>query len=492
MTMPETVRKVRVFRLLRLLVARLQDDKRLSAGFAPVSIYCVSQITPESLENRTRPRASSDSGEGRTLHLRDKGNITFIPSVREPHQMKVVEGDRGTALTVVILSILALMVAFALVQAYGAGATTPAKTIIVGDIPNAVAVDTKTGYIFVTDSGDNNVTAINASNQPVANITVGDNPSGIAVNSATDTIYVADTNDGNVTVINGATLKATQNISLGDVNAAPIGIAVDPTNGRIYVANSANNSVSVISNATNAVIRTISVGDNPTALALNAKSDALYVVDTNDNNVSVVNTISYRLLDNISVQTDPTDIAVNTQTGNIYVVNSDNNTVSVIDNATNAVVKTVTASTSSAAIAYAVVVDQADGSYYVTNSGQNTVWEFNSGNSLVTTITVGNTPFAEAINPQTGVIYVANFADDTVSMIQGASTSTSTGTGPTTTSSGNTGQTTTTTSSTGTSKGGVPEFPFQLGIVLLVTVAVVAAYVGARRTSVSRQRLGAS
>lgn len=73
----------------------------------------------------------------------------------------------------------------------------------------------------------------------------------------------------------------------------------------------------------------------------------------------------------------------------------------------------------------AIAVNTTTNMIYVANSAANTLTVINgSTNTVVTTITVGTQPRAVLVNPSTNKIYVANALDDTIQVINGATNTT--------------------------------------------------------------------
>ncbi|WP_072465053.1 YncE family protein, partial [Mycobacterium tuberculosis] len=109
-------------------------------------------------------------------------------------------------------------------------------------------------------------------------------------------------------------------------------------------------------------------------------------------------------------------VAVSPVTGLVFVTNFDSNTVSVIDPNTNTVTGSIPVGTG----AYGVAVNPG-GNIYVTNQFSNTVSVIDPATNTVTgsPIPVGLDPTGVAVNPVTGVVYVTNSLDDTVSVITG-------------------------------------------------------------------------
>ncbi|WP_151061999.1 PE domain-containing protein [Mycobacterium tuberculosis] len=153
----------------------------------------------------------------------------------------------------------------------------------------------------------------------------------------------------------------------------PHGVAVNP-GGNIYVTNQGSNTVSVIDPVTNTVTGSITDGNGPSGVAVSPVTGLVFVTNFDSNTVSVIDPNTNTVTGSIPVGTGAYGVAVNPG-GNIYVTNQFSNTVSVIDPATN----TVTGSP----------------------------------------IPVGLDPTGVAVNPVTGVVYVTNSLDDTVSVITG-------------------------------------------------------------------------
>src|SRR5436309_1838606 len=89
----------------------------------------------------------------------------------------------------------------------------------------------------------------------IATIHVGMNPQAAAVNTNTGSVYVVDYSSNTVSVIS----PNNQVIATIPVGKGPIAVAFNPNTGNVYVNNVLSNTVSVIS-PNNQVIATIPVG----------------------------------------------------------------------------------------------------------------------------------------------------------------------------------------------------------------------------------------
>jgi YVTN family beta-propeller protein len=333
------------------------------------------------------------------------------------------------------LAMLAVPLAVTALTAIPAAAATTGTYRIVGTgtvgiQPTAVAVDSSTHTAYVTNRGDNTVSVPGA---PVT-IGVGSGPDAVAVDSSTHTAYVANYPydnpyaQGTVSVINEATNAVTGNINVG---YAPDAVAVDPSTDTVYVANEFGNTVSVINGATNTVTATIGVASEPDAVAVDPSTHTVYVANYLDGGVYVINGATNAVTATIDQGfSGPDAVAVDPSTHTVYVANWYGG-VSVING-----------TTCEAADPYAagcrrtwptigvgsgpdgVAVDPSADNVYVANYFDNTVSVIDEATNAVTaTIGVGNWPDAVGVDPSTHTAWVANSgggantADGSVSVI---------------------------------------------------------------------------
>src|SRR5215472_12219573 len=134
-------------------------------------------------------------------------------------------------------------------------------TIDVGRLPTSVAVDQRTGTVWVVNSLDNTVSEISEARLAVvATISVGISPVDIAADGRTGTIWVTclgpfgrPAADNTVAEISEASRSVVARIKVGRV---PFGIAADPRTGTVWVANTDSSAISEISEAHRAVVAT--------------------------------------------------------------------------------------------------------------------------------------------------------------------------------------------------------------------------------------------
>ncbi|AEV71714.1 YVTN family beta-propeller repeat protein [Mycolicibacterium rhodesiae NBB3] len=290
-------------------------------------------------------------------------------------------------------------------------------TIAVGDAPAGVAVSPDSATVYVTNSGNDTVSVIDAATNTVtATIDVGDTPFGLAVSPDGAAVYVSNSADGTVSVIDTASNTVTATVAVG-TNAGQLVVSSD--GARVYVANTAEDTVYVIDTESNAVLSTFATGDAPGGMALSADGATLYVANNLAGTVSVIDTVTGGLIDTVDVGDFPTMLLLSPDGSLLYVADDAGfvDTVSVIDTATNTYVDVIEGAPDPLGLAISP-----NGTYlYVANFGNyayNTLTVFNtSTEAIVATITVGNGPTFVTISPDGDYLYVLNTGDDTVSVI---------------------------------------------------------------------------
>jgi YVTN family beta-propeller protein len=215
------------------------------------------------------------------------------------------------------------------------------------------------------------------------------------------------------------------------VGMEPYGVVVSPDGTRVYVTNSDNASVSVIDTATNTVIgNPIPVGSQPLALAISPNGDRVYVTNYNSGrtggSVSVIDTATNTVTKTIPVGQEPFGVVVSPDGTRVYVANQYDGTLSVIDTATNT---TVGIPIPVGIHPYGVAVSPDGDRVYVSsgNSRENAyVSVINTVSNVVNaTIPVGSAAWGIAISPDGGRVYVTSFDNNTVSVIDTATNTTS-------------------------------------------------------------------
>lgn len=303
---------------------------------------------------------------------------------------------------------------------------TLVKTIAVGTLPYAVAVNQAGTFAYVTNSGSNTVSVISTTTNTVAAtipLTGLSSPADLALTPNGKTAYVSCSSNS-VAIINTAA-KTFKTIAVTN----PVGLAVTPTGAFLYVVSSGPGNVLVISTLTNAVVATIPVGTNiPVGVVISPDGTTAYVTNYNANTVTVIQTGNNVVSNTINVSAGPFHEAVSPDGHWLYVANyhaGSGNLVTVIDTSTQMVAGTVVVGTGPSGVAFT----QDSAFAGITNQGSNNVSVINTASRTVTnTIAVGLAPTGGAIlGPQKVSTVVGGYVGDhgpaTSAAIEGPSSS---------------------------------------------------------------------
>ena len=346
------------------------------------------------------------------------------------------------------------------------GATDNTLSVNVGFNPYGVAVNSLTNKIYVANHCGNDpacasggtVSVIDGvSNTVVATVTTGSHPYSVAVNSVTNNIYVSNncgndlschSHNGTVSVIDGVSNTVTATVTVGSSPGPPV---VNSVTNKIYVANSCGNdptctypysggTVTVIDGVTNNPT-TVDVGIHPDALDVNSVTNKIYVAnqcgdDPNcgSSSMTVIDGATLATTDVAIGGRDANTIAVNSVANKIYIPancygnpscqGAPDGTVSVVDGVTLAYTS-VGAGVSPDSMA----VNSVTNTIYVANEcgsdrdpncpSNGTVTVIDGATLTFTNIEVGKHPYGLALNSATNRIYVPNYYDDTVSVMDG-------------------------------------------------------------------------
>lgn len=153
------------------------------------------------------------------------------------------------------------------------------RTTIVGKGPLAMVADTQLGHVFVANYLDGTVSILDASTGIVRRRTrrVASRPSIIAVDQRTGRVFVTSQRyNGSVSALDVATGALLHTAPLG---VAIQQIAVNERTGRVFVSGFGTGKISMLDAASGALVRTLPVGDNgPGPMAVDERDGEVFVV----------------------------------------------------------------------------------------------------------------------------------------------------------------------------------------------------------------------
>ncbi|MBI5030931.1 MAG: YncE family protein [Chloroflexi bacterium] len=228
----------------------------------------------------------------------------------------------------------------------------------------------------------------------IGTITVGAHPKGIAVDSATNRAFVSLYDSSSVAVINSATNSVTATWSTNNSGHAN---GIGMTSGKVFVALRDTNSVAILDGTSGAFIANRTVGSQP--YGVGAANGYAWIANFNSNSVSVVdagtlNVTTSNVGGNPALVAPSNDRAfVSYWTGGVQVVGTDSSPISDF--------------TASGGGSFGVALNTAVNRLYVSNRDTNQIFVFNaSTGSIITSVTLAQTPYALAYNPSTNHLFV--------------------------------------------------------------------------------------
>jgi YVTN family beta-propeller protein len=320
-------------------------------------------------------------------------------------------GSWGAIPAVAVTLVATVPAAGPALAAAPATATAPYRilaTVATGNSPFDVAADSRSGLAYVTNQASATVTVIQGSTgKVIATIPVRSAPGGIAVNPATNRIYVADPQG--YQIISGARNKVIMTVTAASQGTASV--AVDKATDTVYLTDLFHQTVLAIDGSTGAIMNTIGVGHFPDGVTVDQNTDTAYVANSADGTVSVINCRTNEVTGTITVGGVPGQLAVNQQTDTVYVPDFQGDTLTAINGQTDAVAKTIHITGLIAAAA-----DWRTDGVFVSRMHEMSVINGKTG-VKTQTIRIGRAPNGIAVDNGTGIVYVANENDGTVTLL---------------------------------------------------------------------------
>ncbi|MCD6023205.1 MAG: beta-propeller [Fibrobacteria bacterium] len=281
-----------------------------------------------------------------------------------------------------------------------ATAAADIKTVNVGTSPSALTVGThnSTPKVYVANSGSNNVTVLDAFGNVLKTVSVGKQPSNILAWG--ERVYAINNYGNSISVLETSTDSVTATLPTGN---GPFAVIGNTKAGNVYVANSGHSSVMdknfsiTVIGSDAQVAGTIPVPFRPTCLAVDTSANRLYVGVRDEKNrnsqlgILVIDGSTLAFLDTIYLDAPPSAIAINPRTGYLYTVSS-------------------TRSPS-----------------YRNPSGTNwwpiRIFDTRNDYNELNAAMGGQMTVSILVNPDANLVYVSNFGDGTVTVLNGADNS---------------------------------------------------------------------
>lgn len=227
------------------------------------------------------------------------------------------------------------------------------------------------------------------------------NPTAILVASDMITTLVASYSENVVSVFKNGVLTKTVKVGKG-----PMGLC-EARDGRFYITNTNSNTVTVLDRSF-LVVATINVGRMPRGICCDANNN-IYVANYGSSSVSKIVNVS--VVNTYKVGYNPSGICCDKH-DNVWTANSGNSTFSKITKDGDVTNLSLPAK----CLPYDICIDK-EGNKWITSSSNNSVYKV-VGERVATQVIVGEEP-QTVCTTDTGIIYVFNTGDGTISKISG-------------------------------------------------------------------------
>jgi len=206
--------------------------------------------------------------------------------------------------------------------------------IPVGAAPNVLYLNQNLNKLYVTDSVDNIITAIDISRSdfPLKVVPIEGMPRTISGNDLTNLIYVSLAQAKKVVVIDGASDKVIKEIPLDEKSVFPLLLTTNDKKNEVYVADYGANFISVLDGTENTVKKTITVGNKPIWVAYFPAIDKIYVAVEGNKRIVVIDPSAYEILNAFQINASPYRILFDYKTKLTYVTHRNETMVTVLRN----------------------------------------------------------------------------------------------------------------------------------------------------------------
>ena len=309
------------------------------------------------------------------------------------------------------------MMALAGLGATGLGLSTGSSGIGHG-LPNASPLAVSAARVSVT-TGPTVLDTLVVSNGTVVpgNFIAqsGEDPVAAAYDPDQHELFVVDQGNGTgtsgVSVLNDSTDQVVGFLPAG--GASPVAVAYDPARQQLFVANQDSDDVTIFDTATNALVKTVPVGTSPCALVYDTEDGDIYVANFGSENLTIIDgsSDSVGTPPAVVVGYHPDALAYSPAFDELFVANLSSDpsanpgNVSVVNASTDSVARNVTVGDDPVALAW----DASEQELFVADRADDSVTVLSGNNSTVeATVPVGASPTAIAVDPAEDAVFVGN------------------------------------------------------------------------------------
>jgi YVTN family beta-propeller protein len=301
------------------------------------------------------------------------------------------------------------------VQVLNAANGASVGTVDVGSDPSSAAICSGPNAIVVTNSGSNNVTIINATDNATRTVTVGGDPQQVVCTGSAAFISNADTDT--LSVLNATSGQVIATLRLGD---APWAMAYPPSLD--VVLSAGGQGLYELGTSSGSEVANVTVGPNPQSIVFAPTTGRVYVSNAGDGTLSTLTTSPLRVSATSSVGDDPIGVAFDNDTGQLVVALAGSAEAEVVSPLTGSALST----TPVGGFPDGVLFDPDDNALYVTNFGSANVSVLSATTYAVEAsidLPFGSGPAWPALDPSNGQLFIPDRDSGNITVISTSSRS---------------------------------------------------------------------
>lgn len=270
-----------------------------------------------------------------------------------------------------------------------------------------------TPFAYITNQLDNTVAIVDThSRQVIKTLKIPGAPAGIAVGHHNNRVYVTTPENASFAIINHQTQSVIRSIYVG---GSPLGIVIDEQDKYVYIADWYTNKVHIFDTQKQQLTKMILVGKSPSGMAFSADNQYLFVTNRLSNSISKINLSSGLPEKTASVGQHPFGLAIDERF--VYVANVMSSDITILDVDNLSLVARIELEQDS--LPYALTLALDNQRLLVSHQGDSYVGVIDTKTQkYIASIEVGDKPEGISTDLKNDkIIYVANWFDDTLSVI---------------------------------------------------------------------------
>jgi len=310
-----------------------------------------------------------------------------------------------------IVTLLALV--FGITAFPGASAISVEDSVLVGDFPRDVGLDSILNTLYVPNYESGSVSIVNSNNMLLEDTVFLDgqsNPTKIVVDSNRHLVFVSDKISGILTIIDGKSGSIIDSIKIGD---SLWDLDFNENTGKLYVSDLIKNEIIIVDTTHFEIINTIKLDASPWDIVVNQNSNLVYVASGTSEKIHIIDGSSDNVIDKINPGVTPWGLSINEKSNVLYVSSWDSDSVIVIDLQNRTTLFEIPVIPG----VWQMATNQNNGVTIISNEHSNELYILDENSKPFQTINVSDSPQSMIMSPTSNTVYVVNPLENSLSSV---------------------------------------------------------------------------